>query len=98
MSTVCAFAGQSILALLAGLAVAHAQTDALISVDFEEVDVGFHPVGFSTALTGEGGPANWVVEVHDAPIGVSNLVTGLDRFGPRNHPLGKCLIGDIVAK
>ena len=69
MSTVCAFSAQSILTLLAGLAVAHAQTAALFSVDFEEMDIGLQPTGFSTDLTGDGGPANWVVEPHDASIG-----------------------------
>jgi len=72
---VCVFAARSILALLAGLAVAHAQTDALFSIDFEEMDVGLHPTGFSTALTGKGSPANWVIEAHDAATGVSKVLT-----------------------
>jgi hypothetical protein len=97
VSTVCAFAAQCILPLLAGLAIAHAQTDALFSVDFEEVDVGFHPVGFSTALTGEGGPANWVVEAHDASTGVSNVLT--QRSNEKtNYRFPLCIYEGFVGK
>ena len=96
MSTVCAFSAQSILTILAGLAVAHAQTDALFSVDFEEMDVGLQPAGFSTALTGEGGPANWVVEAHDASTGESNvLVQRSNEKKSYRFPL--CVYEDFVA-
>ncbi len=97
MSTVCAFSTQSILTLLAGLAVAHAQTAALFSVDFEEMDVGLQPTGFSIALTGDGGPANWVVEPHDASTGEANvLVQRSDENKDYRFPL--CVYKDFVAK
>ena len=97
MSTVRAFSAQSILTLLAGLGVAHAQTGALFSVDFEEMDVGLQPTGFSIALTGEGGPANWVVEPHDASIGEANvLVQRSDEKINYRFPL--CVYEDFVAK
>lgn len=97
MSTVCAFSAQSILALLAGLAVAHAQTAALFSVDFEEMDVGLQPTGFSTALTGDGGPANWVVEPRDASSGEANVL--VQRSNEKiNYRFPLCVYEDFVAK
>ena len=97
MSTVCAFSSQSILTLLAGLAVADAQTAALFSVDFEEMDVGLQPTGFSTELTGEGGPPNWVVETHNASTGDSNvLVQRSNEEKSYRFPL--CIYEDFVAK
>lgn len=97
MSTVYAYSAQSILALLAGLAVAHAQTDALFSVDFEELDIGFEPTGFSTALTGEGGPANWVVEADDASIGKSNVLMQKSNE-KKSYRFPLCVFKDFVAK
>ena len=60
---------------MAGLAVAHAQTDVPFNVDFEEMDVGLQPTGFSAALTGKGSPANWAIEAHDAATGASKVLT-----------------------
>lgn len=43
-------------------------------VDFENMETGSSPVGFSIALTGKGGPATWVIEEHDVVTGTSKVV------------------------
>jgi hypothetical protein len=95
--TVCNFAANSILALLAGFTVAHAQTDALFSVDFEEMDVGLQPTGFSTALIGKGSPANWVIEADDATTGVSKVLTQRSNE-ETNYRFPVCIYEDFVGK
>ena len=92
-----AFAAQSILAILAGLAVAHAQTDAPFRVDFEEMDVGAQPTGFSTALTGKGSPATWVIEVHGAATGVSKVLTQRSNE-ETNYRFPVCIFENFVSK
>ena len=97
MLTVCTFAAQSMLTLLAGLAVAHAQTDVPFNVDFEEMDVGLPPTGFSTALTGKGSPANWVIEAHDAVTGVSKVLTQRSNE-ETNYRFPLCIYEGFVGK
>jgi hypothetical protein len=93
----CAFAAQYFLVLLTGLAVAHAQTDAPISVDFEEMDVGVQPTGFSTALTGKGSPATWVIEVYGAAPSMSKVLTQRSSE-ETNYRFPVCIYEDFVGK
>jgi hypothetical protein len=59
-----ACAARLMAALLALRSVAHAReawVGEVIALDFDAHAVGALPTGFSSAVTGDGGPASWVV-------------------------------------
>lgn len=72
--------------LLAGVpavllpALGHAQ-GGTTRIDFEKAAIGYLPPGFTSALTGAGGPPNWtIVEDRTAPAGSHSLAqTSADR-------------------
>jgi hypothetical protein len=97
VSTIYALAALSLPALLAGLVVAHAQADAPFSIDFEGMDVGAQPTGFSTAITGKGPPAIWVIEDHGAATGVSKVLTQSSNE-ETNYRFPVCIYEDFVGK
>ena len=68
-----------------------------ITLDFEQVAIGTLPTGFSTAVTGGGGPAAWtVVEDSTAPSGGKVLAQmSTDKTSAR-FPL--CVYGPLTAK
>jgi hypothetical protein len=74
------------LALLFGATIVHAEEPAPAArrvVTFEDARVGSPPAGFTTALTGGGGPVTWVVQ-EDAPSGKRVLVqTSADKTDKR---------------
>src|SRR5437867_11791304 len=59
-----------IFLLLTSTAFAATQSTSATTLDFDNFEVGTTPAGFSTALTGGGGPVSWVVkEDPTAPSG-----------------------------
>jgi hypothetical protein len=78
-------------------ALAETKAAAQLMLDFETAEVGELPANFSTALTGGGGPAAWVVkEESSAPSGRKVLAqTSTDETSSR-FPL--CLYDDFTAK
>jgi hypothetical protein len=70
---------------------------AVTTVDFESFEVGKLPDGFSTALTGSGGPVSWMVkEESSAPSGGKVLAqTSTDQTDYR-FPL--CVYDPVTAK
>ena len=56
--------------LLMSTALAETSSASEITVNFDNVEAGKTPAGFSTALTGGGGPVSWVIkEESSAPSG-----------------------------
>src|SRR5947207_2781042 len=59
-----------IFLLLTSTAFAETQSTSGTTLDFDNFEVGTTPAGFSTALTGGGGPVSWVIkEESSAPSG-----------------------------
>lgn len=82
-------------ALVIGAAIlTGAQT---VVLDFRGEETGKPPRGFSTALTGKGGPGNWIIEAdeHDPSHGKCLAQTSMDRTGYR-FPV--CVYDGITAK
>jgi hypothetical protein len=78
-------------------ASAETQSAASVVIDFDSPETGKPPPGFSTALTGDGGPVTWAVkEEPSAPSGGKVLAqTSTDATGYR-FPL--CVYDDVTAK
>jgi hypothetical protein len=83
--------------LLALVVVAAGCGSAPTTIDFEKDEVGKPPAGFTTALTGGGGPVSWVVrEDATAPSGKKVLVQESSDDTSYRFPL--CIWDGIVAK
>lgn len=48
--------------IMTALGASTAYAAAMVTLDFEAFELGKPPVGFSTALTGGGGPVSWVIQ------------------------------------
>ncbi len=83
--------------LLAGTMLAEARSTSETTLDFDTFEVGKTPAGFSTALTGGGGPVSWVIqEDSTAPSGGKVLAqTSTDKTDYR-FPL--CVYDPLTAK
>ncbi|MBI3301599.1 MAG: DUF1080 domain-containing protein [Deltaproteobacteria bacterium] len=77
--------------------LAEAKSTSGITLDFDTFEVGKTPAGFSTALTGGGGPVSWVIqEDSTAPSGGKVLAqTSTDKTDYR-FPL--CVYNPLTAK
>jgi len=83
--------------VMTALGVSAACAASTVTLDFEAFELGKPPVGFSTALTGGGGPVSWVIQQDTtAPSGGKVLVqTSADATSYR-FPL--CVHDNFTAK
>jgi hypothetical protein len=83
--------------LLASTAFAETKSTSETTLDFDKFEMGKTPAGFSTALTGSGGPVSWVIrEDSTAPSGGKVLAqTSTDKTDYR-FPL--CVYDEFTAK
>jgi hypothetical protein len=83
--------------LLVSPTLAETKATSETTVDFDKFEVGKPPAGFSTALTGGGGPVSWVIkEEPSAPSGGKVLTqTSTDKMDYR-FPL--CVYDPLTAK
>ena len=86
-----------LLFIAAALCAGTAHAAATTTLDFEAFEAGKTPAGFSTALTGGGGPGSWVIQKDaTAPGGGKVLVqTSTDATSSR-FPL--CVYDKVTAK
>src|SRR2546426_11516262 len=86
-----------IFLLLTSTAFAETQSTSGTTLDFDNFEVGNPPAGFSTALTGGGGPVSWVIQNDPtAPSGGNVLAqTSTDKTDYR-FPL--CVYDKLTAK
>src|SRR5262245_244884 len=83
--------------LLTSTAFAETKSTSATTLDFGKFETGKHPAGFSTALTGGGGPVSWIIqEDSTAPNGGKVLAqTSTDKTDYR-FPL--CVYDTFTAK
>ncbi|MFO0996617.1 MAG: hypothetical protein U1F33_08020 [Alphaproteobacteria bacterium] len=74
-----------VLALGVGLGAPAAGDPAPITIDFDTMSLGASPSGFTLGLTGEGPPAEWIVETDPADPSRRNVLGQIstDRTGQR---------------
>ena len=86
-----------IFLLLTSTAFAETQSTSETTLDFDNFEVGTTPAGFSTALTGGGGPVSWVIkEESSAPSGGKVLAQTSTDTTDYRFPL--CIYDKLTAK
>jgi hypothetical protein len=85
-----------LIAILASRAVAQ-PAEKTMQVDFNALEVGKPPPGFSTALTGGGGPVAWIVQADPLGGGAGNVLvqTSAD---PTSHRFPLCIADRFSAR
>lgn len=74
-----------------------AKAGAAVVIDFNNMKAGLSPVGFSPAVTGEGGPSRWFIEAPDRESGLTNAVVQRSAISANNRfPL--CIYDGFVGK
>ena len=86
-----------IFLLLTSTAIVQAQSTSEVTIGFDNFEVGKTPAGFSTALTGGGGPVSWVIkEESSAPSGGKVLAQTSTDTTDYRFPL--CIYDKLTAK
>src|SRR2546422_8635380 len=86
-----------IFLLLTSTAFAETQSTSETTLDFDNFEVGTTPAGFSTALTGGGGPVSWVIkEESSAPSGGEGLAQ--TRTRTKDYRLPLCIHDQLTAQ
>ena len=86
-----------IFLLLTSTAIVQAQSTSEVTIGFDNFEVGKTPAGFSTALTGGGGPVSWVIkEESSAPSGGKVLAQTSTDTTDYRFPL--CIYDQLTAK
>lgn len=90
-------AAMTMAALLVGTTLTETKSTYEVTLDFDMFEMGKTPAGFSTALTGGGGPVSWVIqEDPTAPSGGKVLAqTSADETGFR-FPV--CVYDEFTAR
>ncbi len=83
--------------LLASPALAETQSAAETTVNFAKFETGKTPPGFSTALTGGGGPVTWVVQ-EDASAPSGGKVLAQTSTDKTNYRFPLCIYDPFMAK